>query len=88
MEERDETAQAKQEIREEVWTALRAAGAARFPGAQGRIPNFTGAERAAELLAAQQEWADADVVKSNPDSPQWPVRTRAGSRARPRHPAP
>jgi 5-formyltetrahydrofolate cyclo-ligase len=76
------SAQDKREVREGIWTALQAAGAARFPGARGRIPNFTGAERAAELLAGQPEWAAAEVVKSNPDSPQWPVRTRAVSEDR------
>jgi 5-formyltetrahydrofolate cyclo-ligase len=33
---------AKAAIREEVWDALTAARVARFPGAAGRIPNFTG----------------------------------------------
>ena len=67
----------KQEVRERVWARMREAGVARFPGARGRIPNFTGAERAAELLAEQPEWRSAMALKSNPDSPQWPVRTRA-----------
>ena len=34
---------AKAALREEVWSAMRAAKVARFPGATGRIPNFTGA---------------------------------------------
>jgi len=68
---------AKQEIRERVWAALRRAGAARFPGVEGRIPNFVGAERATELLASTEEWRRANVVKSNPDAPQLPVRVRA-----------
>jgi 5-formyltetrahydrofolate cyclo-ligase len=68
---------AKQALREEVWDALSAAGAARFPGALGRIPNFTGAEAAAEQLRATAWWQEARVVKANPDSPQWPVRQRA-----------
>ena len=68
---------AKQELRETVWARLREAGVARFPGARGRIPNFTGAEVAAERLRSTRVWRDADTVKSNPDSPQWPVRQRA-----------
>jgi 5-formyltetrahydrofolate cyclo-ligase len=68
---------AKQALREEVWAALSDAGAARFPGARGRIPNFTGAEAAAERLRDTQAWQDASTVKANPDSPQWPVRQRA-----------
>ena len=50
---------------------------ARFPGARGRIPNFTGAERAAERLAELDEWATATALKCNPDLPQLPVRVRA-----------
>jgi 5-formyltetrahydrofolate cyclo-ligase len=53
------------------------AGVARFPGAQGRIPNFEGAEAAAERLAALELWKRARVLKCNPDSPQRPVRERA-----------
>ena len=68
---------AKAELREEVWSAMRAAKVARFPGAAGRIPNFTGAEAAAERLRAMPEWQAADTVKANPDSAQWPVRQRA-----------
>lgn len=67
----------KQDVRERVWQVLRDEGAARFPGARGRIPNFKGAEAAAERLAELPEWQAADVVKSNPDAPQLPVRRRA-----------
>ena len=45
---------AKAALRQEVWAALTAAGVARFPGAAGRIPNFTGAEAAAERLRVPQ----------------------------------
>ena len=68
---------AKAALRQEVWTAMRAAKVARFPGAAGRIPNFTGAEAAAERLRARPAWQAASTVKSNPDSAQWPVRQRA-----------
>src|SRR5690348_12267486 len=68
---------AKAELREEVWSALTAARRARFPGAAGRIPNFVGAEAAAERLRATPEWQRARTVKANPDSAQWPVRQRA-----------
>lgn len=67
----------KKELRRRTWQALRAAGAARFPGAAGRIPNFTGAEAAAERLAREEAWQAARVVKCNPDLPQRPVRHRA-----------
>jgi 5-formyltetrahydrofolate cyclo-ligase len=68
---------AKQRVREHVWGTLESEGAARFPGARGRIPNFRGAEAAAERLAELPRWASAVVVKSNPDAPQLPVRRRA-----------
>ncbi|QBI18285.1 5-formyltetrahydrofolate cyclo-ligase [Egibacter rhizosphaerae] len=68
---------AKRALREEVWQALSDAGAARFPGARNRIPNFSGAEEAAQRLAALPEWDRADAVKANPDAPQRPVRARA-----------
>ena len=47
---------------------------ARFPGAEGRIPNFAGAKPAARKLAAHRVWKRARVIKANPDSPQTPVR--------------
>lgn len=68
---------AKAAVRRERRQALKDAGAARFPGTRGRIPNFTGAERAAERAASLPQWQRAEVVKANPDAPQWPVRTRA-----------
>ena len=68
---------AKAALRQEVWSAMRAAKVARFPGAAGRIPNFTGAEAAAERLRAMPAWQAAGTLKSNPDSAQWPVRQRA-----------
>ena len=68
----------KQELREDVWDALEERGEARFPfPPHGRIPNFAGAEEAADRLAATDAWDDAAVVKSNPDAPQLPVRRRA-----------
>jgi len=68
---------AKAALRDEVWAAMKAAKAARFPGAVGRIPNFVGAEAAAERLRGTQAWFGAATVKANPDAPQWPVRQRA-----------
>jgi 5-formyltetrahydrofolate cyclo-ligase len=73
----EEAAEAKQDIREQVWALLERKGVARFPGARGRVPNFAGAEAAAERLAEVPEWLRADVLKANPDAPQLPVRARA-----------
>ena len=68
----------KQELRERVWDELEKSGEARFPyPPHGRIPNFDGADAAAGRLVATEEWQDADVLKSNPDSPQLPVRRAA-----------
>jgi len=68
---------AKAALRQEVWSAMSAARVARFPGAAGRIPNFTGAEAAAGRLRGLPAWQDAATVKANPDSAQLPVRQRA-----------
>ncbi len=67
----------KRALRKDCWLAIRVAGAARFPGVEGRIPNFVGAEAAAERLFESPRWKRARVIKSNPDSPQRPVRHRA-----------
>lgn len=69
---------AKQELRERVWDELEDRGVARFPyPPHGRIPNFAGASDAAERLTELEDWQNADVIKSNPDSPQLPVRRAA-----------
>jgi 5-formyltetrahydrofolate cyclo-ligase len=67
----------KSALRQVLWQRLRDEGVARFPGARGRIPNFVGAEEAAERLMRTAEWRDAKVVKINPDSPQRPLRRAA-----------
>lgn len=67
----------KQTLRERGWSAIREAGVQRFPGVEGRIPNFVGAEAAARRLADTDVWAAAEVLKCNPDSPQLPVRVLA-----------
>ena len=67
----------KHRLRVEHWAAIRAAGAARFPGVEGRIPNFVGAEAAAARLAQTPEFIAARVIKCNPDLPQRPLRHAA-----------
>src|SRR5260221_727182 len=67
----------KAEIREKVWTTIEREGVARFPWARGRIPNFDGADRAAQLLRELAVWRRALVVKVNPDAPQLAVRRLA-----------
>lgn len=48
-----------------------------FPPPYGRIPNFIGAEKAAERLVSLEIWKKAFAIKSNPDSPQKFVRKKA-----------
>lgn len=68
----------KQELRERVWDELEETGEARFPfPPHGRIPNFAGAHDATNRLTELSEWQGANVIKSNPDSPQLPVRRAA-----------
>ena len=71
----------KQAVREAVWDAFDAGDQARFPfPPHDRIPNFAGADAAAERLAGTEAWASAATLKANPDAPQLPVR-RAALRA-------
>jgi 5-formyltetrahydrofolate cyclo-ligase len=67
----------KDEIRESVWQVLQKNKVARFPGAEGRIPNFIGAEACAKQLAETRYWKAAQVLKINPDSPQRAIRQKA-----------
>lgn len=67
----------KAEVRDVIWQLLVQKGVVRFPGAQGRIPNFAGAENAAKLLRELNVWRKARVIKVNPDAPQLPVRRAA-----------
>lgn len=68
----------KDEVRKIAYQRLKEAGAARFPfPIDGRIPNFRGAEAAAERLRALPVYQRARAVKVNPDAPQLPVRAMA-----------
>lgn len=68
--------QAKHAVRERVWTLLEHQRAAP-PGVRGRIPDFSGAEAAADRLAKLTVWQAARVIKAVPDKAQLPVRARA-----------
>ncbi|WP_257297770.1 5-formyltetrahydrofolate cyclo-ligase [Haloarchaeobius sp. FL176] len=71
----------KEQIRQQVWDDLEESGTARFPyPPHDRIPNFAGADAAADRLTESDEWQAARTVKANPDAPQLPVR-RAALRA-------
>ena len=67
----------KDQVRKAVWQAMDREGVSRFPGAEGRIPNFAGAKLAADKLSGHRLWKRARVVKANPDSPQTHVRRAA-----------
>ncbi len=67
----------KESIRRKAWDLLSEKKVTRFPGVEGRIPNFTGAENCARLLAQSPLWRKANVIKINPDSPQRAIRQRA-----------
>ena len=67
----------KDDIRRDVWDSLKENRVARFPGVEGRIPNFIGAEACATLLAGAPYWRTAKILKINPDSPQRAIRQRA-----------
>jgi 5-formyltetrahydrofolate cyclo-ligase len=64
----------KETVRREIWKAMDREGVSRFPGAEGRIPNFAGAKLAAQRLSGHRLWKRARTIKANPDSPQTHVR--------------
>ncbi len=68
--------QAKQAIRERVWSQLERAGVVE-PGVRGYIPAFEGADQASERLAGLPVWQQAQVLEVVPDRAQLPVRIRA-----------
>lgn len=68
--------QDKRELRQRVWARLKAEGAVNG-GAHGKIPDFHGADRTADLLRRRPEWQRARVIKSNPDRAQLPIRVGA-----------
>lgn len=67
----------KEALRKEIWSLMEKERVARFPGTQGRIPNFVGAEKCARLLSESPLWKKAKVIKVNPDSPQRAIRQMA-----------
>jgi 5-formyltetrahydrofolate cyclo-ligase len=68
----------KNEIRRKIWDLLEEKDVAAFPRpVHGRIPNFKGADVAAQRITGLPEWQKASVVKSNPDSPQYHLRLQA-----------
>ena len=65
----------RESLRQKIWREMEEKNIARFPRpVYGRIPNFVGAEQAAEKLINTDIFRRAQVVKVSPDSPQKPVR--------------
>jgi len=61
-----------------IWRLMEDAGITSFPRpVYHRIPNFVGAEKAAQNLRELPEYKAAKVIFCNPDSPQRPVREMA-----------
>jgi len=67
--------EAKNAVRDRVWRMLEREGAVP-EGSYGKIPDFRGAEAAAERLAELEVWKRTRTIKANPDWPQLPVRVR------------
>lgn len=66
---------AKEDVRMRIWRLMEEKGIATFPKPIfHRIPNFIGAEKAAQKLREVPEYKAAKVVFCNPDSPQRPLR--------------
>lgn len=65
----------KDQIRMNIWKLMEQKGIAAFPKpVYHRIPNFIGAEKAAQILRNLPEYKKAKVIFCNPDSPQRSVR--------------
>lgn len=58
----------RERLRRRIWHLMEEAGVLTFPlETFGRVPNFIGAEQAAELLAQQPEFEQAKVIFVSPD---------------------
>jgi 5-formyltetrahydrofolate cyclo-ligase len=67
----------KNTIRERAWALLERHNAAVDADVHGRIPNFVGAQAAADRLAELPVWQSSRVIKAVPDKAQLPARIRA-----------
>jgi len=76
VEDAERAANLKDAVRRRVWALLEHRSAVHGE-AQGRIPNFVGAQAAADRLAQHPVWGDTRVITTVPDRPQLPVRVRA-----------
>lgn len=63
----------KDSLRELIWNKMESKGVTRSDP-NGRIPDFEGSDRAANLLRETREWKDSSVIFVSPDSAQKIVR--------------
>lgn len=68
--------ESKDALRHEIWGELERSGAW-VDSPWSRIPDYVGAEIAAERLTGLPAWKAARIVKSNPDPAQIPLRRKA-----------
>lgn len=66
----------KDALRQEIWLKLKDSHVA-LGNPVGHIPNFQGADLAAETLKTFPLWQQSQTIKCNPDSPHIPVRLAA-----------
>ncbi len=72
---KNEISEEKEELRNKIWELLEQKNVAIFPlPAFGRIPNFIGSEKAANLVRTLPEWKRAKVIFANPDYAQKKIR--------------
>jgi len=72
---KDEISKEKEELRNKIWQLLEQKKVAIFPlPVFGRIPNFLGSDKAANLVRTLTEWKKAKVIFANPDYAQKKVR--------------
>jgi len=69
--------ESKEEIRQRIWNLLEETNIARFPRPVfNRIPNFVGADIAADKIIKSEFFKQSRVIKVNPDSPQRKIREK------------
>jgi 5-formyltetrahydrofolate cyclo-ligase len=68
----------KEELRNKIWFLLEQKNVAIFPlPVRGRIPNFMGSDKAANLVRTLPDWKKAKVIFANPDYAQKRIREYA-----------
>jgi 5-formyltetrahydrofolate cyclo-ligase len=68
----------KDELRNQMWDLLETSGlSVNGKSSHGKIPDFKGSARAAELLSHTIEWANSNIIFCSPDTTQKMVRELA-----------